>query len=300
MPPPKPLFYLIRPGEERFTTAGKLIAQPGTVVPLVPIDLLPRWLEIDGAPRSLQPEDMAGMTNLGFYHAEPEAYVLRFLRLDDDTESPSQSPSHDQNEGNDDTDESRTESPSSSIVERSSSAGSASANSPRPKPVKGPSRGLASSRFNSQNSQHTDSPLLHAASGSPAKAKGLFCRFWCHNGTCKWATICRYQHTMPTTTEDLVSVGLTKLPDWWLATTGELPMLPGQRKKAAPRLSKKRKQRRSPVQMEAPQPSETGNIIEQEAPPGKDEDSEMDHHEVGKLEVGQLQVVEEGDDLIKF
>ncbi|KAH7170839.1 hypothetical protein EDB81DRAFT_181325 [Dactylonectria macrodidyma] len=302
MPPPKPLFYLIRPGQERFTTEGKLIVQPGTAVPLVPIDWLPRWLEIDGVPRNLRPEDTVGMTNLGSYHAEPEAYVLNFFRLDDDTESQSQSQSqyqsHDKSEGNEGTDEARTESLSSSLTESSSSAGSASANSLRPTPVKAPAQGLASSRFNTSNTQHIDSLLPHAAPNTPAKAKGLFCRFWCHNGTCKWGTICRYQHTMPTTAEDLQSVGLKKLPDWWLATTSELPMLPGQRGKAAPR-PKKRKQRRSSVQMEAPKLPEMGHIIEREALSTKKEDSETDHV-VGKPEVAQLQVADEGDDLIVF
>lgn len=50
----------------------------------------------------------------------------------------------------------------------------------------------------------------------PDKPPTIFCRHWCHTGTCKWGLACRYQHTMPTTPEGLDEVGLRDLPMWYL------------------------------------------------------------------------------------
>ncbi|KAJ4420064.1 hypothetical protein N0V82_004636 [Gnomoniopsis sp. IMI 355080] len=43
-----------------------------------------------------------------------------------------------------------------------------------------------------------------------------YCRHWCHYGTCKWGSECRYQHRMPTNEEDLQDVGLKNFPTWYL------------------------------------------------------------------------------------
>lgn len=44
----------------------------------------------------------------------------------------------------------------------------------------------------------------------------LYCRHWCHHGTCKWGWQCRYQHRMPTNQEGLREVGLKDFPTWYL------------------------------------------------------------------------------------
>lgn len=44
----------------------------------------------------------------------------------------------------------------------------------------------------------------------------LYCRHWCHHGTCKWGWQCRYQHRMPTNHEGLREVGLKDFPTWYL------------------------------------------------------------------------------------
>lgn len=48
----------------------------------------------------------------------------------------------------------------------------------------------------------------------------VFCRHWCHHGSCKWGWECRYQHRMPTTFEGLREVGLKDLPTWYLLIMG--------------------------------------------------------------------------------
>lgn len=48
----------------------------------------------------------------------------------------------------------------------------------------------------------------------------LFCRHWCHHGTCKFGQDCRYQHRMPTTPEGLRVVGLKDFPTWYLLMMG--------------------------------------------------------------------------------
>lgn len=44
----------------------------------------------------------------------------------------------------------------------------------------------------------------------------LYCRHWCHHGTCKWGWQCRYQHRMPRNQEGLREVGLKDFPTWYL------------------------------------------------------------------------------------
>lgn len=48
----------------------------------------------------------------------------------------------------------------------------------------------------------------------------VFCRHWCHYGTCKWGRGCRFQHRMPTTSEGLREVGLKDFPTWYLLVMG--------------------------------------------------------------------------------
>jgi hypothetical protein len=49
----------------------------------------------------------------------------------------------------------------------------------------------------------------------------VYCRHWCHHGSCKWGWECRYQHRMPTTFEGLREVGLKDFPTWYLLIMGD-------------------------------------------------------------------------------
>lgn len=51
----------------------------------------------------------------------------------------------------------------------------------------------------------------------------VYCRHWCHHGTCKWGCECRYQHRMPTSREGLREIGLRDFPTWYLLMAAGLP-----------------------------------------------------------------------------
>ncbi|KAK7417971.1 hypothetical protein QQX98_004273 [Neonectria punicea] len=335
MPSPKPQFFLIRPGLERFTTTGELIVQPGKIVPLVPIDLLPEWLEVVGVPRCLRPDQTVGMNNLGSIHAETETYRLKFIHPDEDTES--------QDAASDDTNESGAHSPSPSTAssQAPSRVESTAASNTRPRPVQRASpQGLAASRHNplnnnananssNTNSNNTNSNNTNTApapaqriasppSSSPppptraakkaAKASPCFCRHWCHHGTCKWGLACRFQHAMPNDFEGLAAVGLADFPDWWLAAVGVLPMPPGSRdtgahKAAAPKKRKQKKEKGSAKtnSIQGSRPEEkTTPVGEPRRPPVLDEDSEMEDP-VQKLgELSQKLVIDPEECLIEM
>lgn len=55
----------------------------------------------------------------------------------------------------------------------------------------------------------------------------VFCRHWCHHGTCKWGWQCRHQHRMPETHEGLRQVGLKAFPTWYLLLVASGGGLPG-------------------------------------------------------------------------
>ncbi|KAI0842854.1 hypothetical protein F5Y06DRAFT_304515 [Hypoxylon sp. FL0890] len=55
------------------------------------------------------------------------------------------------------------------------------------------------------------------AGPNPNERTSIYCRHWCHRGTCRWGTQCRYAHAMPATPEGLREVGLTHHPAWWTA-----------------------------------------------------------------------------------
>ncbi|KAK6865126.1 hypothetical protein PG995_001654 [Apiospora arundinis] len=45
----------------------------------------------------------------------------------------------------------------------------------------------------------------------------VYCRHWCHHGSCKYGLECRYEHRMPQTHEGLREVGLADWPNWYRA-----------------------------------------------------------------------------------
>lgn len=82
-------------------------------------------------------------------------------------------------------------------------------------------------RENTPNSHHHHQQFgVHG--GNPDT---LFCRHWCHHGTCKWGWECRYQHRMPMDVKGLREVGLRDFPTWYLLLMGgggggSVPQLP--------------------------------------------------------------------------
>lgn len=59
---PRPLYYLVRPGPVISLSSGSNPRGPVRLVPLIPVDQLPAWLEIVNAPRELAATDAIKMT----------------------------------------------------------------------------------------------------------------------------------------------------------------------------------------------------------------------------------------------
>ncbi|RYP24807.1 hypothetical protein DL765_000353 [Monosporascus sp. GIB2] len=63
-PIPLPRYFLVRPGTVKHT-ASDAVTIPGPMVPLLPADQLPEWMDVLGVPRELAVEQTAGLVNLG-------------------------------------------------------------------------------------------------------------------------------------------------------------------------------------------------------------------------------------------
>ena len=78
---PRPQFFIVRPhlgAQHGSSTSDDTVdaTYRSKIVPLIPADLLPDWIEIQGIPRQLGLEQTVGMTNLGSFPKENEE-VLR-------------------------------------------------------------------------------------------------------------------------------------------------------------------------------------------------------------------------------
>lgn len=252
---PKPLFFIIRPGQEQITSKGQLITEPRSIVPLIPVDLLPPWVVVEGLPSQLTTEDTAGMTNLGSFHKENESFQLRFLSVEQE-EGEQLEPADDTDASTISGSEPEEASPQHiSSPETSNASPEASPSQPQPKPQPQPQskprapQGLACSRHNPQNNtppSHqlpTTSPARQSIAKPKLSAPTTYCRHWCNHGTCKWGIACKFTHEMPTTLEGLCSVGLTDYPTWWRTATALAMGIPlnGRRN------GKRRRQKRVPL-----------------------------------------------------
>lgn len=66
--PPRVHHFIMRPEVVRRLPTGLAVEQ--SLVPLVALDELPEWLDVLGVPRSLAPEQAAGLSNLGCYERQ--------------------------------------------------------------------------------------------------------------------------------------------------------------------------------------------------------------------------------------
>lgn len=246
----QPNFYIVRPGTIPHLTAdGGVIHEPN-IVPLIPADMLPQYIELEGVSRHLRFAQTAGMTNLGNMDAPEGQYRVRFnLSQSEDNNDEILKAANDSgavpvtpestlgcSEAEHDKDTERLQ----KVHEKSQNIHCA------PKTV--PRTGLASSRHNIDNqppppiSQASSPPLklreetdkaTHPVESKPPQKK-TYCTFWVRHGWCQYNRNCRYKHQMPTTMKGLKSVGLQGWPQWMhdYMQTERLPAPPPQVKTA--------------------------------------------------------------------
>ncbi|KAI0894826.1 hypothetical protein F4806DRAFT_98155 [Annulohypoxylon nitens] len=62
---------------------------------------------------------------------------------------------------------------------------------------------------------------------SNSTTNSMYCKHWCHRGTCRWGAQCRYAHLMPGTAEGLREVGLSHHPAWYTTAYNMMYGTPG-------------------------------------------------------------------------
>ncbi|KAI1864295.1 hypothetical protein JX265_008666 [Neoarthrinium moseri] len=74
-----PQYFIVRPDITKHTASGTVTIK-GPMVPLIPVDQLPTWLEVVSVPRELGVDQMRGLRNLGEYHKDFDCYEVHITR----------------------------------------------------------------------------------------------------------------------------------------------------------------------------------------------------------------------------
>lgn len=251
---PRLRFFIVRPEVATQTLTGAAHKQLGPIVPLIPADELPDWLNIVGAPRELSVEQTMSLSNLGTVakNDEPFAVHITYSALDfpqqqqpqlpgatigswaDDIPGtpPPQAPVHPADKMKAPWTTEPRHGLSSSIHNRPDGSPTSTASTkttttthpyhtPPPSPPTAAPVPVLAGPSPAAHHHHQLPTSAPAPAPSPQTQKSDdYCRHWCHHGTCKWGNQCRYKHAMPTTTQGLVDVGLREFPSWWLMAGG--------------------------------------------------------------------------------
>lgn len=227
----QPNFYIVRPGTVPHWSPNGQVTHEPNIVPLIPADLLPDCIDLEGVARHLSFRQTAGMTNLGDVAQAGKQYGVKLIlpRGEDGVNGDGVlplgaggTPESSLREGEavgagvdkaDECVDGEKKVPSTKIE------GSESSTENRPR------QGLASSRHNS-TSNNTISPsspspthegppsttVLPTKRASPKNKK--YCTHWVRKGCCSFGNSCHFKHEMPQTTQGLRSVGLQGVPQW--------------------------------------------------------------------------------------
>jgi hypothetical protein len=195
--PTKPHFFIVRPGSTtRTDSAGNVVTEP-RIVPLIPLDHFPEWMEVEGVSRLISFEETVGMVNLGTFAAASDKYRLKFIDLQnvgDDGEGVTQpgasAPSTTTRcASSQDLGSALDELHGGSIIER---------------------HGIG----NRVDARRSDGrPASDAA--PKMRGKDKHCFSWCQKGSCARGDNCSFTHEMPLTPQGLKAVGLAQPPLWW-------------------------------------------------------------------------------------
>lgn len=248
--------FIVRPEVVRRLPTGLTVEQ--SLVPLIPLDELPEWFEITGVPRSLAPEQTAGLSNLGCYERqgvhgveividEPEsdagmadtpettgsAGAGETPVVGDEKPQPGLQHSRWADQANDNDTPGKPKAATSGAVHPAArttthvvSPASATSSIPHPGPAAAPAHPQQASP--TSPSPHNTPPKSpkQAKSDPPTPGsstepkKRVYCRHWIRHGTCKWGPYCRFAHAMPATLSGLAEAGLRDFPGWWTAAVG--------------------------------------------------------------------------------
>lgn len=228
-------YFIVRPATEVTLPSGEVAQRPETIVPLIPVDLVPEGIDIRGIPRQLSLYETMGMTHVGTGSLDDDqadhkliikqqtggsgtaaSIALPAQQVDDAsrlTSSMATMAISPRGVGAPLTPQSVTSSPASTLV---------TPNTPGTTPEFPPRR-----PFNTAP-EHTGSPTMpprrrrsSSRSASDEPEEPLHCQPWCHHGTCPRGDICRSKHEMPASLEGLKKVGLEKLPYWYSSANRE-------------------------------------------------------------------------------
>lgn len=212
------------------------------MVPLIPADLLPEWVEVEGYPRTLTPQETLGLTSVGSAGSSDQVLTVT-LNKQSQTATPAvQKPNifhrNGVNQGfrHDGGPPVLTPPlPGFGKFARRVSEGVVLDNS-----VVGDQVSVSSETMYTEKSTLATTEPDHLVRGDAEEVRPPMdepanipvdkkedkrrpCAHWCKTGRCRFQK-CRYKHEMPQTPAGLAGVGLTTLPRWWLAkTVRELP-----------------------------------------------------------------------------
>lgn len=80
-----PQFYVIRPERKQTTTSGNVTY---SIVPLIPADQLPEWLDIVGVPKTLHHHQASKMTSVGIVPRDAGFYSVQIMGSDPSVSQP--------------------------------------------------------------------------------------------------------------------------------------------------------------------------------------------------------------------
>lgn len=212
-------YFVVRPAVEVTLPSGEVERRPDTIVPLIPMDMIPEGVEIKGIPRQMSPTETMGMTHVGTTSLESDnGGKALALHQQQTGSSTSTAPtglcytpaSFEQPMGH----------------EPKTQASQFLRNVPRPLALPLTPDGTPTSQRSMplKPSEHVETPVRQARplktsnrsqTPSDKSEEPSHCQQWCHHGRCDRGGSCRSKHDMPKSQDGLRAVGLERLPEWW-------------------------------------------------------------------------------------
>ncbi|OIW35548.1 hypothetical protein CONLIGDRAFT_676461 [Coniochaeta ligniaria NRRL 30616] len=254
--PPRIHHFIVRPEIVKRLPTGLVVEQH--LVPLIPFDELPEWLDVVGIPRQLTPEQTTGLSNLGCFERQgvhDVEIIIDEAESDAGADDAEQTPVSAVDIGkppavvggaaaqpglqssrwadamNDNGLPCKPDAPTAPTAAATQAAVHpadrmiAHISPPSASPNNAPREN------HPKTTTHPPSPANSSTSSTPSPThpkhppkKRNYCRHWVHHGTCKWGPYCRFAHAMPATPSGLAEVGLRDFPSWWTAAVAGLAL----------------------------------------------------------------------------